>query len=177
MPPYALTRADFAREHRDEQVCEGVCTLVVATGTEMAVAVYDDRITLMWRPVRTAMDIKQRTVKLEWISETEIHVPQRFSNGFRLPVGFLSVAFKGTDGRGNSFEGKEIIEFPVEESPVFERAHRLIEGRRRNRTSRVDRRGMDTSIADQISRLARLKRDGFLSEAEFAAAKTRLLGE
>jgi hypothetical protein len=32
------------------------------------------------------------------------------------------------------------------------------------------------SLADQIGKLAVLKRDGVLSEEEFAAAKTKLLG-
>jgi len=61
-------------------------------------------------------------------------------------------------------------------SAVQNEIYRQIEANENRKFDRIGRGGGSGSVADELAKLDRLRRDGVLSEAEFAAQKARLLG-
>ena len=61
-------------------------------------------------------------------------------------------------------------------SAVQNEIYRQIEANENRKFDRIGRGGGSSSVADELAKLEQLRRDGVLSDAEFAAQKARLLG-
>ena len=61
-------------------------------------------------------------------------------------------------------------------SAVQNEIYRQIEANENRKFDRIGRGGGSPSVADELAKLEQLRRDGVLSDAEFAAQKARLLG-
>jgi uncharacterized membrane protein YdbT with pleckstrin-like domain len=61
-------------------------------------------------------------------------------------------------------------------SAVQNEIYRQIEANENRKFDRIGRGGGSPSVADELAKLEQLRRDGVISDAEFAAQKARLLG-
>lgn len=86
-----------------------------------------------------------------------------------LGAGDLVIESAGESGRQSFSDVRK-------PSEVQNEIYRQIEANENRKFDRIGRGSGGGSLADELAKLDRLRRDGVLSEAEFAAQKSRLLG-